>query len=70
MATNHEKWARECLSKKRYRTLAFAKEVAKKVKEDPAKGIELYPHACPNCQGFHLTKRKEYHNRYQILRVC
>ena len=65
-----ERWHNECLRKKRYRTLEFAKEVAKKIKNDPTKGTELFPYACPSCQGFHLTKRKFYKNRYQVLRVC
>lgn len=68
--TSAERWVKECLRKKRYRTLEFAEEIAKKIKNDPTKGTELYVYACPSCQGFHLTKLKQYSNRYKILRVC
>lgn len=65
---SQEYWVKECLGKKRYRTLGFAEDLAKKIKKE--REVELYVYSCPSCQGFHLTKRKEYKNRYEILRVC
>lgn len=63
-----EHWIKECLGKKRYRTLGFAEDLAKRIKIE--RNVELYAYACPSCQGYHLTKRKDYKNRYKILRVC
>lgn len=65
----HEHWVKECLGKKRYRTLEFAQGIAKKIKNDPVRPTELYVYPCPTCQGFHLTRRKEYKNQYQVTRV-
>ena len=67
---SQEHWVKECLGKKRYRTFDFAQGVANKIAKDPVRPTQLYVYACPSCQGFHLTKRKEYRNRYQVLRVC
>lgn len=63
----HEHWIRECLGKKRYRTLGYAEELAKKIKKE--RQLQLYVYSCPSCQGYHLTKRASYENRYKILKV-
>lgn len=61
--TSQEVWLRGCLSKKRYSTMGFAGMVIEKIKKE--RGIDLYTYRCPSCQGFHLTKRKEYSGEYQ-----
>jgi len=64
--TEQEHWIKECLGKKRYRTFDFAEKLAKKIAKDPQRPTQLYVYGCPSCQGFHLTRRKEYGNRTSI----
>lgn len=68
--SDQTKWVKECLSKKRYSSIRFAEIVAEKRKNDPVNPVELYAYNYPSCQGVHLTKRKNFQNRYKILRVC
>jgi hypothetical protein len=64
---NMEQWVRSCLGKKRYDREVFARKVIYNIKKE--RGVDLYHYRCDSCQGFHLTKRKERYDRYQILTV-
>lgn len=66
---SNEHWVRSCLGKKRYRTLGFAQTIADRIAKDPTRPSKLYVYCCPSCQGFHLTKRKEYGNRTETVRI-
>lgn len=65
--TSQEKWVRECLGKKKYRSFSFAEKMIKKIKTE--RNVDLYTYCCPNCQGFHLTKRKVYNDGQHTVRV-
>ena len=65
---NQQSWERDCLSKRRYRSLKFADEVA--LRRGTEDGIKLYTYRCPDCSFWHITKQ-EYSKtkRFKVLNV-
>ena len=51
-------WVGECLRKKRLSS-GVADKVIERAKKE---GTELYKYHCPHCDGWHITKMKEYKN--------
>lgn len=50
-----QRWARSCLSKKRYGSADAAEQAIKRLR---AKGRgPLFTYACEHCAGWHLTKQ-------------
>lgn len=46
---------RECIKKKRYRSLKLANEIAAQALK--SRGVNLRVYGCPYCNGYHLTKQ-------------